>query len=119
MLRRFLSAAPPSVAVEIAKHRVSAASIVPRDSSLAVTSHALEPLPPGVIAPSLNATNITDPRAVADALRRVFERLGGRPRRIALAIPDSVAKVSLLRFEKVPDRPRDLDELVRWQVRKA
>ena len=69
--------------------------------------------------PSLNAANISDPRAVAAALRRVFERIGLRPKRVALAIPDSVAKVSILRFEKVPQRTRDLDELVKWQVRKA
>jgi Tfp pilus assembly PilM family ATPase len=45
--------------------------------------------------------------------------MGSTPQRVALAIPDAVAKVSLLRFEKVPDRAADLDELVRWQVRKA
>ena len=86
---------------------------------LSVTAHAIEPLPPGAVVPSLNAPNIADPKAVASALRRVFERMGARPKRVALAIPDSVAKVSLLRFEKVPQRARDLDELVRWQVRKA
>lgn len=115
----FLAASPPTVAVEIAKHRVSAASIVPRDGNLVVVAHAVEPLPDGAITPSLNALNITDPRAVADALRHVFDRLGSRPKRVALAIPDGVAKVSLLRFEKIPDRQHDLDELVRWQVRKA
>jgi type IV pilus assembly protein PilM len=45
--------------------------------------------------------------------------MGIRPRRVALAIPDAVGKVSLLRFEHVPPRPHDLDELIRWQVRKA
>ena len=34
-------------------------------------------------------------------------------------IPDPVAKVSLVRFEQVPARRQDLDQLVRWQVRKA
>ncbi len=34
-------------------------------------------------------------------------------------LPDTVAKVSLLRFEKVPAEPQDLDQLIRWQVRKA
>jgi type IV pilus assembly protein PilM len=119
MANGFFAAKPPTVAVEIARHRVSAASIVPRDSGLAVTAHAVELLPPGAITPSLNASNIADPRAVADALRGVFESLGTHPKRVALAIPDNVAKVSLLRFEKVPDRAHDLDELVRWQVRKA
>ena len=56
---------------------------------------------------------------MAAALRRVFDRMGIRPKRVALAIPDGVAKVSLLRFDKVPERARDLDELIRWQVRKA
>jgi type IV pilus assembly protein PilM len=117
--RSFLSPAPPTVAVEIARHRVSAATVASRGSALSVTAHAMEPLAAGAVAPSLNAANIADPNAVASALRRVFEQMGGRPRRVALAIPDSVAKVSLLRFEKVPQRTRDLDELVRWQVRKA
>ena len=105
--------------MEIAKHRVSAAAVAARDASLAVTAHAMEPLPPGAVVPSLNATNIADPQIVSAALRRAFERMGTRSKRVALAIPDGVAKVSLLRFEKVPDRARDLDELIRWQVRKA
>jgi type IV pilus assembly protein PilM len=119
MARLVLSAVPPTVAVEIARHRVSAASIVTRDSGLSVAGHAVEPLADGLITPSLNAANISDARAVTEALGRVLDRIGSRPKRVALAVPDSVAKVSLLHFEKVPERARDLDELVRWQVRKA
>ena len=95
------------------------AAVASRASALSVTAHAIEPLPDGAIVPALNAANITDTNAVASALRTVFERMGVRPKRVALAVPDSVAKVSLLRFEKVPSRARDLDELIRWQVRKA
>lgn len=98
---------------------MSAATSAARNSGLSLTAHATEPLPPGAVVPALNAANIADPKTVAVALRRVFERMGTRPKRVALAIPDSVAKVSLLRFEKVPQRAHDLDELVRWQVRKA
>jgi Tfp pilus assembly PilM family ATPase len=52
------------------------------------------------------------------ALNRVLERVG-RPRRVGLIVPDVVAKVSLVRFDSVPARAADLDQLVRWQVRKA
>jgi len=107
------------VAVEIARRSVSAASITARDASWSVTAHAVEPLPDGAVSPSLNAANIVDARIVAEALRRVLDRIGARPKRVALALPDSVGKVSLLKFEKVPPRPEDLDQLVRWQVRKA
>ena len=119
MGRSIFSAAPPTVAVEIARNRVSAASFHVRDSALVIVAHAVEPLPPGIVNPALNSANISDAREVTEALRRVFDALGVRPKRIALAIPDSVAKVSLLRFEKVPERPRDFRELVQWQVRKA
>jgi type IV pilus assembly protein PilM len=98
---------------------VSAVSVTPRSGSLSVTAHAIEPLAPGAVTPALNHANIPDTKAVASALKQVFERMGIRPKRVALAIPDTVAKVSILKFEKVPDRAHDLDELVRWQVRKA
>jgi len=50
----------------------------------------------------------------ASALERA-----GRPRRIGLIVPDVVAKVSLVRFERVPSKLQELDQLVRWQVRKS
>ena len=34
-------------------------------------------------------------------------------------MPDLVAKVSILKFEQVPPRVNDLEQLVRWQVRKT
>ncbi len=119
MNNSFFAPASPTVAVEIARHRVSAATISFRDGKLAVSAYATEPLPEGAVLPALNATNIPDPKAVASVLRKALERIGARPKRVALAIPDSVAKVSLLKFDKVPERKHDFDELVRWQVRKA
>ena len=110
---------PPPVAVEFAVNRVSAAAIEFRAGKAVVSAHASEPLPDGVLVPSLTSANVHDRAALIGALGRVFDRLGGRPRRVGLVIPDPVAKVSLVRFEQVPARRQDLDQLVRWQVRKA
>jgi len=109
----------PDVAVEIASHGVSAAAIEMRGSQAVVAAHASEPVPPGVLAPSLNAVNILDRAALVGALGRMFDRLGRRPRRIGLVVPDATARVSLVRFENVPARSHELDQLIRWQVRKA
>jgi Tfp pilus assembly PilM family ATPase len=106
------------VAIEIAATRVSGASVGWRGGGATVTAHATEPLNEGALVPSLASANILDRPAVAGALGRVLDRLG-RPRRIALVVPDLVAKVALVRFERVPARPQDLDALVRWQVRKT
>jgi Tfp pilus assembly PilM family ATPase len=109
----------PNVAVELASHRVSAASLEIRGGQPVIATYAIEPLPAGLLVPSLTAENIRNRAAVTAALARVFERIGGRPRRIGLVVPDLVAKVSLVRFEKIPARTQDLDQLVRWQVRKT
>ena len=38
---------------------------------------------------------------------------------MALVVPDTTAKVSLIRFEKMPAKAQDLDQLIHWQVRKT
>jgi Tfp pilus assembly PilM family ATPase len=108
----------PDFAVEIAAGRVSGASLEWRGGQAVIAAHAVEPLPDGALVPALNATNTHDRASVATAVNRVIERLG-RPRRVGLVVPDVVAKVSLLKFEKIPPRAPDLDQLVRWQVRKS
>jgi Tfp pilus assembly PilM family ATPase len=114
----FATPAPPT-AVEIAPRFVSAIATSAQDGAPLITAHAMEPLPPGAVTPALNGPNVQNPSAVAEAVKRVFARLGGHPRRVALVVPDSLAKVSLVRLEKVPARPEDLDQLVRFHVRKS
>ena len=86
-----------------------------------IAAHAIEPLPPGAVVPSLAALNIADvpARGAGDRPRRSARLGGAKPARVALVVPDTVAKVSLIQFEKVPAKAADLQELVRWQVRKS
>ncbi len=118
MLPGFLVSPPPSVGVEIAADRVTAVSLAKQGGSWVVAAHGTERIAPGVVTPALNALNVHDGRALAAALRSAFDKLGARPKRIALVIPDTAAKLSLLRFDKVP-ADADLDQLIRWQMRKA
>jgi type IV pilus assembly protein PilM len=113
-----IDAPAPGIAVEIAAGRISAAAIERRGGRALISAYGVELLPPGALVPSLTAVNTQDRPAVMTALNRVLERVG-RPRRIGLIVPDAVAKVSLVRFEQVPTRTADLDQLMRWQVRKA
>ncbi len=118
-LRTFLATPPPSVAVEIAPGHVTAVAIETAGGQATVGACALERLPAGAVRPSVTSVNVADAGAVQVALERVFDRLGRRAKRVALVIPDAAAKVSVLRFEHVPARPKDLDQLVRWQIRKS
>jgi Tfp pilus assembly PilM family ATPase len=118
LLASWLASSPPDAAVEIAPERVSAATMSGRGTSLNVQSHATEALPAGAVVASLSAHNIQDRAAVTAAVRSVLSRLG-RISRVALIIPDVSLKVSLIRFDQVPAQRDDLDQLVRWQVRKS
>ena len=118
--RDLFTTSAPDVAVEIDRTHVAAARLSMRGSQAVITAHASEQLPAGLVVPGLAAANITDVPALAQAIRGTVSQLGGsRPTRVALVIPDTVAKVSLLRLEKVPAKSADLQEIVRWQVKKT
>jgi type IV pilus assembly protein PilM len=118
LLSTLRRAPAPSAAVELAAGRVSAATLEWRGTDAVISAHATEPLPAGALTPALATSNLHDRAAILGALTRVLERVG-KPKRIGLIIPDIAAKVSLVRFETVPARAQDLDQLVRWQVRKS
>jgi type IV pilus assembly protein PilM len=118
-LPSFLASAPPPAALEIAADRVVGVALGGRRGAWTIGAHAGERLPDGAVTPALNGVNVHDATLVGGAVRSVLDRLGGRVRRVALVIPDTAAKVSLVRFEKIPARAQDLDQLIRWQVRKA
>ena len=118
-LFRWLTNRPPAAAVEINSNRVTAAVLADQGGTRVLTSYAGEPLADGVVEASLNAPNVHDSAALTTTIRTVLDRLSSRPKRIALVLPDTVGKLSLVRFEKIPAKAQDLDQLIRWQVRKA
>ena len=107
--RWFASSPPPSVAVEIGAGRVTA---VGRSATSAARrrspAHATERLPDGLVAPSLDDAQPHRSRPPSPPpSQRVLDGASARePRRVALVIPDGAAKVSLVRFEKVPAQGR-------------
>ncbi len=118
-LPRWLSNRPPSAALEISARRVTLAVVADQGGSRVLSGYASELLPPGTVEPSLNGANVHDATALTAAIRSALDKVSPRPRRLALVLPDIVGKLSLLRFEKIPPKPHDLEQLIRWQVRKA
>jgi Tfp pilus assembly PilM family ATPase len=118
-LPRWLWSRPPSAALEISAQRVTLALLADERGSRVLSGYASEPLPAGAVEPALNASNVHDGAVLTAAIRGVLDNVAPRPKRIALVLPDVVGKLSLLRFEKIPAKLQDLDQLIRWQVRKA
>ena len=119
MAPSFLATPPPTVAVGIDAAEATAVSLSAGRGRPSVETVAVEPLPAGLVTPSLTAANVADPARLGARLRGLLDRLGTSPRRIALVLPDVVAKVSLVRLEQVPARQQDLAGLLQFHVRKA
>jgi type IV pilus assembly protein PilM len=115
----WIASPPPSVAVEISSKHVAAVAVAAQGGGSVIAGYGAEALPAGAVEPQLNGVNVHDPAALAAGVRAALGKLSARPRHIALVLPDTVAKVSLVRFDKVPQKVQDLDQLIRWQVRKA
>jgi type IV pilus assembly protein PilM len=119
ILASWLASPPLEAALEISPAAVSVAVLGGRTSNPVVQGYAVEPLPAGAVTPSLTSSNIADSGAVARALSAACQSLGLKPKRVALVIPDVAAKVSLVRFEQTPSRRDDLNQLLRWQIKKS
>ena len=119
LLRSLLTTPGPTVAVSIVPEHVIAVQVESRRQEVVVRGHAQAPLPPGAVSPALVGPNLADPPLVAEAVDDVLDQLPRRPRRVALLLPDGAAKVSMVRFATVPARVADLEEMIRWQVRKT
>jgi hypothetical protein len=118
-LPAWLRTAPPVLGLHLDAHGATAVLVDRAAPTPVVRAVASVGLPSGAIVPSLTAPNVLQRDEVVQAIRGVVEQVGGRPRRVALAIADTAAKVSLLPFEQVPASPRDLEQLIRLQLRKT
>lgn len=119
LLSSWLASPAPDAAIEISTTAVAVAVLGSRGGEPAIQAHASEPLPAGAVHPSLTTHNVIDRSAVVAALGAACDKAGVKPKRVALLLPDPVARVSLVRFDTVPARREDLDQLLHWQLRKS
>lgn len=118
-LPAWLQTPPPTLGLHIDPRRVTAVHVEREGGVPVIRAIGSAALPPGALVPSLTSTNVLRREAVVAAIRDAVEQTGVRARRVALTLPDTAAKVSLLPFETLPPSARDLEQLVRLQLRKT
>ena len=60
-----------------------------------------------------------EPSRLGETLRGVFEKVGIRPGKISLVLPDNLAKLSLLALPERPPSRKQLEELIRYKIRRG
>ena len=87
------------------------------DSREALTSVAVSSFD-GALSPNLTAANIQNTAALGRAVQEAFAALEARGHDIVLVLPDSTARVMLLDFDTLPDRPAEAAPLIRFRLKK-
>ncbi|MCZ6599738.1 MAG: hypothetical protein O7A07_02745 [Acidobacteria bacterium] len=86
--------------------------------SLAHISH--HQLPEGTLTPGLSEPNFSAPAEASARLGRALDALPNRRKlnRISIVLPDACARVILLDLQAAPQSRRQVEQMIRWQVRK-
>ena len=109
--------ARPRVACEISAERIVAAHAPEGVATLDAATAS--PLPPGALAPGLQQANVAMRDAVVTAVRQALSVAAGRSRDVTLITPDATARIMLLDFDALPEKPQEADAVVRFRLKKA
>jgi hypothetical protein len=86
-------------------------------SSRQIQRMGVRQLAAGVLDPSPNKPNVTDAKAIREAVVEVAALLGNSGGKIGLLIPDVAARVAVLQFDGLPDNQREAESLIHWRMR--
>lgn len=116
----------PLTAVQVAPGRISAVRLAPppfrkrgADPRRVVAAHREVGLPPGVLIPILTRPHLIDAAPLAAAVEAVLGEVAPRETRISVVLPDSTARVSILKFGRMPATRQEVLELIRFRMQKV
>ena len=108
----------PVVALAIDCGEIVLVRLKRRRGQVTLETHQVRPMPESMgssfLRPNLGAKD-----DVAGQVRQLFEGTGTRPGRVSLVLPDNLAKVSLLALPERPASRRQLEEIVRFRLRRS
>jgi len=119
--RHLLDPDHPLTAVEVTARSIGVVRLAREGRRLSLAAAAALDLPEGAVRLSMTQPNVADAAAFRETLRAALERAGAlHVGRIALVLPDPVARLALLPASEVAaKRRKQSEELIRFRLRKA
>ena len=119
--RHLLDPTHPIAAIEVRSRSIGVVRLAREGRRLSLGAAASLDLPEGAVRVSMTQPNVTDADAFRDTLRSALERAGAlHVGRVALVLPDPVARLALMPGSEVAaKRRKQSEELIRFRLRKA
>jgi type IV pilus assembly protein PilM len=90
-----------------------------RAKRFTLEAHQMRPMPDQPGGGTMLRPNLISPDEVQKRVGELFEVTGTRPGRVSLVLPDNLAKISLMTLPERPGSRRQLEEIVRFKVRRS
>jgi len=116
-VRRYFTELPPPLAVfQVGATSFAGLRLPARDG--APVGRFLQPLAKGLVQPSFDRTNITDPAVLEGLVSEGLKRLGLNSGPVALLVPELCARVFIVDLDSRPASAEEEEEVFRWRVKK-
>lgn len=115
-----LRAATPKVALELDCHEIALVRLKQARGSLPLLEvHRVQrEEQPGIPATLFDPKTI-DAGRLSQRMKQLYDDSGVRPGNVSIVLPDNLAKISLLTLPERPPSRRQLEELVRFKMRRS
>ncbi len=84
-----------------------------------LANYSIKELSDNVIGYSIFHPDISSSEVLLSALKELTLKMGLKPSKVSLAIPDNIVRVSLLSLPEIPRSRKQLIEVIKWKLRKA
>jgi type IV pilus assembly protein PilM len=110
---------PAGLGFEFRPHQVVLARFSEKRGRREMDLCLKSPVPSGVIEYSMLEPNLKEPDGMAAFLRQLLDQAGVRGRRVALTVPDTLARISVEDLPEAAGSKRDVAELLRFRLKKT
>lgn len=108
---------PPAAAL-VGRRELCLASFRPADAATELRELQRLPLPEETFGNGPLGGPVGNPAVLADAVRTLVQRLGGRPTQLSVVLPDAWARGMTVELGELPDDPALANEVLRFRLRK-
>jgi hypothetical protein len=120
-LQKYLLAPPaPNIAAGFIDDNFAVVDLRRSRHGFSLASSAVTQLPPGLVTPSFDSENITDPQELAEIVLQTAEAAGlSGKKRWAVALPEGAARTLVVTLESKPGSRRELNEVISWKIERV
>lgn len=109
----------PPVAVEVDPKTMTLVRLKQKRGKSMLESHQSVEVPDDAVGSSIFRPNLGSADVVRERVEQLFEKSGTKPGKVSLVLPDNLAKVSLVSLPELPSSRKQLEELIRFKLRRA